>query len=134
LLEKRQERNIPNKTIRQILLAPVKEFIQKTDPSALAEICVLGKDFNPPDFNFHEATMTTTVVNASYGIYLSTSDTGLIMLQKIATASILVGLIKLINHGQPAFDKIWKPSEILSVDQINGLSERKIDIAHILGW
>jgi hypothetical protein len=132
LQAKRKERNIPSHMIRQLFMAPVKETISRLSTQELALICEEGKDFDSE--NSKEATIMTDGNNAWSTIPLRPYDTGKVMLQKIATATLLVRIVKLISTGMPVFAKSWVPFEAVGFDKIEALDLKNQQITAALGW
>ncbi len=137
LIEKRRTKHIPDDMIRQILIGLIKRWIISQEPTELGRVCALGKNFDPgPDYR--NASLVTTGTNAWSAVHISSSDSGLMLLQKIATTAILVEAIRITNEGQPDLDKSyeesWIPIQIFTGEEIDRLEQDKSLISKHLGW
>jgi hypothetical protein len=133
--KKATEGNITSDVIRQIFIIFVKEYVSLLEACTLGKICCVGEGFNTGEYR--DAVLVTDGTNAWSAVFLSTSDNGMTLLQKIATATILKYIIQAIQEIETPAELASKnlmPIEILSGDQIDELEKRKGDVSRILGW
>ncbi len=144
-IKRRKQKAMPRHFLRQMFLVKTKELIAELSPAKLGEICALGQDFNPFDMDdnieYEDATLNTRGTNAWSGVFLSTADSGLILIQKIAVASILTTIIQMVSYGQPDLGRegwepwqIWEENENDPDADYGKLVNREKAITDRLGW
>lgn len=115
------EFKIRRSTIRQLCMPLFKKLVAECTPADLAEICSQGDNFEPDDeLEYPEAHIVTHGTNAWSAIFLSPCDTGLVLLQKIAVASLLSDVCETIVSVTPKNEKPdgLMPMEIINWEQI----------------
>lgn len=136
MINKAHECNIKSSTVRQLLMPLVKRQIAHCTGAELAQICEHGNNFDPVPLEYREAHLVTTGTNAWSAIFLSTSDSGLQMLQKIAVASLLSDVCEDIKNVTPREIRATglAPFEIISLDLIDELAQLGKTLAQKMGW
>jgi hypothetical protein len=137
-ITKRKEKHMTSDLIRQMFMTSIKEGVSTMTILGIAEVCSFGKDFDLGDYR--DATLVTHGTNAWSAVFISTSDSGLVMLQKIAVATLLKNLIDLINGDQPVLTgtaketNSWYPFELRSSEEIDVDTKKGDTIRLTLGW
>lgn len=125
LTKKRSVKIIPPHIIRTLFMSGIKECVSKLPTTHLGMICGVGTADEVKDLivlPIHTSCVT-----------LKTNETGLTMLQKIATSILIVRIEKLINKDQPSFSDEWD-YYIIPYDQMDNLIARGETVAKTLGW
>jgi hypothetical protein len=139
-IERRKQKAMPRHFLRQMFLVKTKEVVGTFSPCRLGEICVLGKDFNvdhEDNENFYrDATLVAGKGSGWSGVGLNDYDSGLVLLQKIAVASILITIIQLVSDGQQDLGmEGWEPWEFHAEDwDYQKVIARERAITEHLGW
>lgn len=133
---------MPRHLLRQMFMTKAKEWVADQDADELGLICELsvGLEFSPScmDVNheYEDATVVTNGTNAWSGVFLSTADSGFVLLQKIAVATILETIICLVSDGQPDLGREgWVLIELRGEDvKFDDIQRAEKVIAEKLGW
>lgn len=128
LREKRREKNIKPYTVRASFDYMVKVFVSTLSSSTLGRICSMGEHLG------NDGMIVTSGTNPWSAMYLSTADSGLTLIQKIATATLLSAIYHLINEGQPEIGDQWMPMELVGVYSLSEMEGRRMHLEAILHW
>ncbi len=137
-ITKRKEKHMTSDSIRQLFMTSIKIGVSAMTISDLAEVCAFGKDFNIGEYR--DATLVTDGTSVWSAVFISSSDSGLVMLQKIAVATLLKNLIDLINGDQPVLTgtvmetNSWYPFELRTSEAIDMDVKMGESIRSTLGW
>ena len=136
ITRKASECNIKNSTVRQLILPLLKKVVSNCDLREIVEICSLGDGFDPVPMEYREAHVVTHGTNAWSAIYLSTSDSGLVLLQKVAVASLMSFACEVVQTITPEDTKIHglMPLEIIGCERIDELSRLGDELTKQMGW
>lgn len=118
------------------MLDVLEAFIDmKISAETLGRICHFGKDLGASEYR--DAFVVTTGTNAWSAMFLSSSDSGKTLLEKIAVATILKEINDLINVGQqePADQSTnWMPLELVEPHILDQHEERAKRVMATLKW
>ncbi|MEY4440381.1 MAG: hypothetical protein RLY49_7 [Candidatus Parcubacteria bacterium] len=137
-LRYRENGKITRDCVRQIFMPIAKELICKFSPSGLGIICAWSQSHHNHREDYRDASLVTKGTNAWSAIFLDPSDSGVIMTQKIATASLLSKLTELAECSLAEECQgntiTCTPLDILSADEITGLKRRHTAVSEKLKW
>lgn len=131
IIRQSRVRTIEPHFIRKLYMVQVKEAISIMSPQTLGEICDFGADFKSDN------TLITCYRcdTSESSLHLKKSDSGLALLQKVAAASMLSAITKLVIEGQPKSEGNGSvPVELRSKELIKDLEKRGDTIKKQLGW
>lgn len=135
LILKRKRAYISPELIRKMFMSKVKQKICTLTHAQLAKICAYG-----PAFSEHFQNRSLVVypaTNAWSAVYLNTEiDSGLVRLQKIATATLLQALILVVNDGLPfeTGTSKWYIEQLLTKEEITAIESLNVEMKKTMGW
>lgn len=136
LIFKRKRAYISPELIRKMFMSKVKQRIYISTPAQLAKICTYGSGFSEYPYE-NRSLITYPAVNVHFAVYLNIErDSGLVQLQKIATATLLQTLILIINDGLPfeTGTSKWYIEQLLTKEEITAIELLNIEMEKKLGW
>lgn len=134
-IAKREQKPMSNELIRQMFMVRAKELVAKLRTGELGDLCAHGSDWDKSDPA--EATLRTDGNNPYSSINLGAYDSGLVLLQKIGVATILVTIMNLIGDIKPYGEvEGWMPYEFFEEDGISWDERQRAEkaITDKLGW
>lgn len=112
--------------IRKIFTNSVKKSIVKMSPETLGLIISFGNHLGT------NGMIVTTGRNPKYEIFIGINDSGIVLLQKITVATILLFIDKIINEGRTNSNG---PLELAELNQVcKEHLENKSPFSKILSW
>jgi hypothetical protein len=134
ITRKARECNIKNSTVRQLILPLLKQLVAGCTTPEIADICSLGGKFDPGEYR--EAHLVTHGTNAWSAAFLSSSNCGFVLIQKIAVASLMSAVCEAVGAITPkrTTEDGLIPMEIISFDHIADLTKLGDEMTKQMGW
>ncbi|MFA5935176.1 MAG: hypothetical protein WC827_04825 [Candidatus Paceibacterota bacterium] len=127
LLEKREKKVVRREVVRQVFTHCVKVAVSKMSLATLGEICAYGDKLGIDGF------LVTSGRNSGSAIFLDTADSGRVLVQKIAVATILSAIDKLINEGKSNLSEFWTRHDLVCNAFLNEHLEVQ-QLKKTMGW
>jgi len=124
--EMRKEKNIASEAVRRVFMPIVKLTISEMTPETLGRICASAGNINRFGPEYENQFLVTDGTNAWSAVFVSTEDSGEVVLQKVAAAGLLSMIYELINRDQPQREASWMPFQVKNradfMDSVEGFA------------